>query len=330
MFLLPIIQYFFATALLLLTPAQESSSKYNPLSISPQTKATVRDFSVNDKQRNRDIPVRVYLPEQKTQAPVILFSHGLGGSKEGCAYLGKHWSQRGYVVVFLQHPGSDDSVWKDVPLLRRLAAMRKAANAQNFQLRVKDVPAVLDQLEKWQKEKGHALYGRLDLSKVGMSGHSFGALTTQAVSGQSALGGLVQFTDRRIKAALPMSPSSPRGGNPERAFAKVQIPWLLMTGTKDEAIIGNADLESRLAVFPALPSGNKYEVVLDNAEHSAFSDRALPGDKENRNPNHHRVILALSTAFWDAYLRNDRHARDWLDGDGPRTIMEKKDRWQKK
>lgn len=86
----------------------------------------------------------------------------------------------------------------------------------------------------------------------------------------------------------------------------------------------------RLAVFPALPAGAKYEVVFFGAEHSAFTDRALPGDREPRNPNHHRAILALGTAFWDAYLRNDPAARAWLDGDGPGSVLEARDRWQKK
>lgn len=70
--------------------------------------------------------------------------------------------------------------------------------------------------------------------------------------------------------------------------------------------------------------------MLDSAEHSAFTDRALPGDASPRNPNHHRVILALSTAFWDAWLRGDEAARGWLDGDGPRSVLEKGDRWQRK
>ena len=81
-------------------------------------------------------------------------------------------------------------------------------------------------------------------------------------------------------------------------------------------------MASRLGVFPVLPPGNKYELVLEGAEHSAFGDRPLPGDKEPRNPNHHRAILALSTAFWDAYLRGDAAAKAWLDGAGPRTVLE--------
>jgi hypothetical protein len=54
----------------------------------------------------------------------------------------------------------------------------------------------------------------------------------------------------------------------------------------------------------------------------------LPGDHEPRNPNHHRVILALSTAFWDAYLKGDREALAWLNGDLPRTVMEPADEWK--
>ena len=102
----------------------------------------------------------------------------------------------------------------------------------------------------------------------------------------------------------------------------------MMTGTKDVAPIGNASVKSRLAVYPNLMGTPKYEVVLHNAEHSVFTDRALPGDKQPRNPNHHRVILALSTAFWDAYLRDDAAALTWLNSDSPRSVMETEDQWQ--
>ena len=307
-----------------------NAQTYDPLVVSSQVAPDVLDFTVHDSQRQRDIPIRVYLPPDNSPAPVILFSHGLGGSREGSGYLGMHWAGRGYVTVFLQHPGSDTSVWADKPAGRRMEAMRKAANVQNFLLRVKDVPAVLDQLDRWNKMDGHVLAGRLNLGKIGMSGHSFGALTTQAVSGQSTGRLNAVFADARITAALIMSPSSPRRGSPREAFGKISIPWMLMTGTKDTAPIGDADMESRLAVFPALPPGDKYELVLYGAEHSAFTDRALPGDREPRNPNHHHVILALSTAFWDAYLRNDTAAKDWLDGEGPKSVLENRDRWQMK
>ncbi len=309
--------------------ALAANTGYDPLAVSDTVKIEILDLTVVDKEREREIPIRVYLPPERSPRPVVLFSHGLGGSRDGNEYLGTHWAKRGLVVIYLQHPGSDNSVWQNKPVWRRKKAMKDAANAKNFLLRVKDVPAVLNQLELWNNTEGHFLAGRMNLNKVGMSGHSFGAITTQAVSGQTFKNANISFTEPRITAAIMFSPSSPRrGGNPEEAFGNVKIPWLLMTGTKDIAPIGNADLKSRLAVFPALPPGGKYEVVLARAEHSAFTDRALPGEAEKRNPNHHRAILALSSAFWEAYLRNDDNAKNWLEGDGPRTILEKDDRWQ--
>ena len=307
------------------TPA----ATYDPLAIPAAKLPEPVDLSIHDQARKRDIPIKVYLPSAAGPAPVILFSHGLGGSREGNAFMGRHWAARGYVAVFLQHPGSDTAVWKDQPAAKRLAAMREAASLENFMLRVKDVPAALDQLDAWNKTAGHALNGRLDLKHVGMCGHSFGAVTTQAVSGQAFPGG-ISFTDPRILAAIAFSPSAPKSPSPEKAFGAIKMPWLLMTGTKDTSIIGQTGVEPRLKVFPALPKGHKYELILENAEHSAFTDSALPGDKEKRNPNHHRAILALGTAFWDAYLKHDDNAKAWLEGDGAKGVLEKGDGWKMK
>ncbi|QXD25745.1 dienelactone hydrolase family protein [Opitutia bacterium ISCC 51] len=311
-----------------LSIAEENS--YDPLHTDNDISIETLDFVINDQDRDRDIPIKIYLPNSDEASTVVLFSHGLGGSKNNNSYLGNHWAKRGYVAVFMQHKGSDESVWKDEKLRNRMKAMRQAASLKNSKLRFEDVPVVIDALENWNENKDHSLHAKLDLKHLGMSGHSYGAVTTQAVSGQTAWGGRVNYTDERIKAAVAFSPSSPRGRNIKGAFEKVKVPWMLMTGTEDHSPIGNSTVESRLAVFPALPKGDKYELVLFNAEHSAFSERRLPGDKEKRNPNHHQAILALSTAFWDAYLKNDKEALAWLKSDEARSVLEEKDRWQRK
>jgi len=313
---------------MLLLVGKAYAGGYDPLAVDPSFRAKYVDLSFHDAARNRDIPLRIYLPTNTTPEPVVLFSHGLGGSRAGSVFLGEQWAARGYVAVFVQHPGSDEVVWQDVPPLERMQALRQAASLENFLLRVQDIAAVLNQLEIWNADKTNLLAGRMDLKAVGMSGHSFGAVTTEAVSGETLPITGKQFTDARIKAAIAFSPSSPRDGNVDKAFGSVTIPWMLMTGTKDVAPIGDQDVEARLKVYPALHGAPKYEVVLFNAEHSVFTDRALPGDHEPRNPNHHRVILALSTAFWDAYLRGDTNALAWLNGAGPRSVMETQDQWQ--
>ncbi len=311
-----------------------AQATYDPLSIPDTSKSPASDpidLTIEDAKRKREIPIRVYLPYEKVAAPVVIFSHGLGGSRQGSAYLGRHWSARGYAVVFLQHPGSDESVWRDVPLRQRIQTLKAAASVQNFKDRVDDVRATIDRLERMTADATGPLAGRLDTKQLGMSGHSFGAVTTQAVSGQrQPIGG--SLTETRIKAAVVMSPSRPQNKlvSAERAFSEVQIPWLLMTGTKDDSPIGDTTPESRLEVFPALPPGDKFELVLKDGNHYAFTERSDGGAKVERNPQHWNAILALSTAFWDAYLRDDEAAKQWLAGNDARSVLSTGDRWQMK
>lgn len=296
---------------------------YDPMNLSDSATKTLDLVAGNEK---RSLPLLVVLPKATGPAPVILFSHGLGGSNRTCSYLGEQWAGRGYVVVFVQHPGSDESILNGAE--DPVRAMRKAATTKNLVLRVEDIHAVLDQLGEWNSQPSHPLNGRLDLEKIGMAGHSFGAMTTQAVSGQTFPWVGTKFTDPRIKAALCLSPSVPERGAAKTAFGSVKIPWMLMTGTNDIAVLGPQEISARLGVFPALPPGGKYEVVLNGAEHLAFTDRPVVGIR--RNPLHHKSIKALSTAFWDAFLKCDPAAKAWLDGEDPKYVLSPADTFQKK
>lgn len=302
---------------------------YDPLSV--QNTFKDYDLIVHDSMRGRDVPIYVFAPVESGNYPVVLFSHGLGGSRLMGQYLGKHWAERGYVAVYIQHPGSDDSIWKGKARAEIIDSLKDAVSIENFILRVDDVKAVLDQLAVMNGDAGSPLFNKLNLDEVAMTGHSFGAVTTQAVSGQLLKNGTIGLRDARIKAAVIFSPSSPMvKSEAERSFSQVDMPWLLMTGTDDVVAIANQTVDSRKAVFKALPEGSKYQVVLNGAEHSAFTDRALPGDKKPRNPNHHRSILALSTAFLDAFLKSNQDALNWLNGIGPSQILDKADVWSKK
>ena len=310
-----------------LTSVSFQQAAYDPGKTSGKVKMLDTEFVYGDDKRK--VPLRIYLPESKSAAPVILFSHGLGGSKENNPYLGNHWAGRGYVVVFMQHAGSDKEIWKDVPLRDRFRKVKSAASQKNLEGRVGDVPATIDQLTKWNAD-GKKLAGRLNLKKIGMSGHSFGAVTTKALAGQNYGRRGQVFADTRIKAAVVMSPMFPRFGGNADTFRKVKVPWMLMTGTKDESMIGRGTPADRRKVFQQLPkSGHFYELVLHDAEHMAFSERTLQG-VEHRNPRYHKSILAMSTAFWDTYLKEDKAAKKWLNGRQAKKVLEPKDSWKKK
>ena len=88
------------------------------------------------------------------------------------ATLAGIWAARGYVVVFLQHLGSDTSVWEGRSSLKSNEGFTRSCKCEKLSIAREDIPAVLDQLDKWNKMGDHARAGRLNLSKVGMSGHS--------------------------------------------------------------------------------------------------------------------------------------------------------------
>jgi len=200
---------------------------------------------VDASREHRTVPVKIYyLKNSLGQVPVIVFSHGLGGNREGYAYLGQgqYWAQNGYVSVHVQHQGSDDAVWKDVPRNQRLKAMRSAArNAEVAIQRPHDIRFAIDQILKMNKSDG-PLKGKIDPDKIGMAGHSFGAWTTMAVIGQvftTPKGKDVSVPDGRIKAAIAMS--TPKAKNDVKtAYAGIGIPLFHMTGTEDNTIVTNA------------------------------------------------------------------------------------------
>lgn len=295
----------------------------------PAPKITVEAWLVDpvDASRDRVVPLKLYVPNTDEPVPVVLFSHGLGGSRDNNAYLGTYWAEAGYAAVFMQHIGSDESVWKGVQPREIMAAMKAAASGRSSIDRLNDVPFVIDQLEKWNAEEGNPLFGKLDLTKIGMTGHSFGAVTTQGMMGQKLAG--LSREEPRLKAFLPMSPSSHRGPSAEQAFGHIQKPVLCMTGTKDGSPIEQGfDPLSRQQVYAALPPGDKFQLVFEDGEHHAFGQGNRLGQRQI--PHHHPTILKISTAFWDAYLKGDEKAKAWLQSDAPRTelLKDPKDRWE--
>ena len=254
-----------------------------------------------------------------------MFSHGLGGSREGSKFLGERWAARGYFTVFVQHPGSDESVWKNAPPAERMAALRKAASLENFFLRVADIRAVLDQLEAWNKSDPFA--NRMELTWIGMSGHSFGAVTTQALSGEMFLMSGTELTDPRIRAAVIMSPSTPKSETAERAFGRCKNPAAADDWNKGRRADRRDGRKRAAHGLSRVAQRAEISGRVQQRYHSVFTDRAFH-DRRPRNLNHHRVIRALSTAFWDAYLKDNKDALAWLIGTGPRSVMEPADDWK--
>ena len=284
-----------------------------------------------DAARQRDLPWRFRQPAGAGPWPLVLFSHGLGGSREGGEVWGRAWAAAGLAVLHLQHPGSDVEV-----LRGGLPALRAAASASQLIARAGDVRFALDEIGR-RSGAGETPWAGLQADAIGVAGHSFGAHTTLAVAGQR-YPEPIDLGDARPRAFVALSPSSPTGpgASAAHAFGAIARPMLAVTGSRDGDPFGRFDGgESRAAVYDGLPPGRRALLWLDGADHMSFAgDRTgrIPGRGPfarqplalEREPAHHARVARISALWWRAHLWADAAAAAAL---APPQGLGAGDRW---
>lgn len=287
-----------------------------PLAAAPEE----LDETWRDPTRQRDIPLRLRWPARSGPWPLLLHSHGLGGSREGGDVWGQAWCEAGFVVAHLQHAGSDTEVLSGGG---GIGGLRAAANARQLLARVADVRAVLDEATRRQRD-GDSRWRGVRLDAVGVSGHSFGALTTLAVAGQRyPVPG--DLSDPRPRAFLALSPSSTRSRlSLQEQFGGITRPFMAVTGSLDGDPFGSHDTgESRAQVYDGLPPGQRALLWLDGADHMTFAgnrQQRISGRgpfrraavAQQREDEHHVLVARLSTQWWRWRLLGDGAAREAL------------------
>src|SRR5213592_3089863 len=82
---------------------------------------------LHDAQRNKDLDISIQYPTRSGPFPVIIFSHGYGGSNRGYESLLANWTSHGYVVIRPSH--ADTGALREA--MRELTAERREErNAQ--------------------------------------------------------------------------------------------------------------------------------------------------------------------------------------------------------
>lgn len=277
---------------------------------------------VDESRDSRNVPYKIYhAPEAAGARPVVIFSHGLGGSREGSAFLGEFLASHGFVAVHIQHPGSDESIWAGLTEREAIiGALRESlGDLSNGINRLKDVPFVIDQLEVMAASG--PLAGRIDLARLGMSGHSYGAFSTMSAAGQRmGPASVFSYREPRIVAAVAYSPNKPRRDidRPDRLYGDITIPIFHMTGTLDGSPL-EPDMDPADRQFPYrnISGPRQYLLVLEGGDHMVFSGRdPAAGRSAHRElyPRFHDIIKQGSLAFWEATLNNDARAKAWLEG----------------
>jgi dienelactone hydrolase len=263
------------------------------------------DFDWLDAERNRRVPVRLYLPEWAAAdkpVPLVVFSHGIGGSRMGYSYLGRHWASQGYASLHLQHVGSDRSLWGGNPF-ETLFRLQGAAQDAEAVARVRDLSFALDQLLRGE------LAPRIDGERIVAAGHSYGANTTLLAAGATVQrdGRPMELRDARIKAAIVLSaPPFYGDASPVQILGPVQVPSLHVTATEDVIRIPGyySGADDRVAVFDATGSARKTLAVFAGGSHSIFTDRAGTGGLL-LNQQVKEATRALSVAFLNSIFKGD-------------------------
>lgn len=256
-----------------------------------------------DEARSRNLGVKLYHPgEGAGPWPIVIVSHGLGGSQWGYGYLGRHLAAHGYVSIHCTHPGSDWLLWDGKGFSTAVGNLKQAnADPANWRERPRDLSFLLGCLAEFER-RVPALASRLDAGRIAVVGHSFGAYTALALAGLLPdLPEAGQLSDARPRAFVAMSPQGVGGFTPLGAWKDITRPVLLISGTDDDQPLSGRGkgLEWRMAAWEGLPAGEKFLLVLQGATHMTF---AGGGMGEKADPRHLAEVNAAVTGFLDAEL----------------------------
>jgi len=239
--------------------------------------------------------------------PLIVFSHGNGGTRHQntfwCDYLASH----GYVIVSADHTGNA----RLTIIKGKMIPYQAAERAHSAVDRPKDLSFLLDQMTLWNQGADSRFAGKLDLSAVCAAGMSFGSMTSITVAD----------ADPRFKAVLAMSGAPPDHTN-------LAVPSLRMIGSEDTTIkeAGNARVREHHAKHTGpsflfeLKNGGLYSFTDMFKINQSFGDGVGPGTRrETKEPfqftsmeKTYEMINSYSVAFLGVYLKGEREYLPFL------------------
>ena len=242
-------------------------------------------------------------PDRRGQPyPVVVFSHGSGGSPLGYTYFATHLASHGFVMVAPPHPGNTSADCPS-PCLASVPAARPSIldSALN---RPDDVVFALEQAASLSASGDPILAGLLDGDRSGVAGHSFGAWTTLQVVAR----------DHRFRAGLAMATAL--GPATAQAVSNIQAPVMLMAGALDD-LVPLPSIEALYATFGA-NGPEHWLVALPRGGHLAFSNQCPPnragcGPNDLPQERAHALINRWTAAFLLRHVAGDERYAALLD-----------------
>jgi predicted dienelactone hydrolase len=235
--------------------------------------------------------------------PLIVFSHGSGGTRVGYVFLTEFLASHGFIVMSADHIGNSRYTIVNGRVVRSGGPRGQASAAD----RPKDVSFLIDSMTRLHGTAGNRFSGKVDLTRIGAAGMSFGGSTTINVLEQ----------EKRVRAAVMLAP-----GGATSARANFTTPIMMMIGTEDSTIRERGNTNNRRYYDES--KGPRYFVEIKDGGHFSFTSV----DQYNANygngigkgkritvpdqdvtflpmDHQHKLINAYALAFFGRHLRGE-------------------------
>lgn len=212
------------------------------------------------------------LATDKANFPIIIFSHGMGTMVQHYTWILEELASHGYIVVGINHPYvAAITQFPDERIIESTMTQQKGLGKESFnawkneQIHtcVEDTEFVIKKLKKLNDKNNEFLQGRLDFSRLGIIGHSFGGDIALVLASQN----------KNIKAVINMD-----GGERSIKYAMITKPYstptLMLLAEESHNWQGEQGIKSRNNFDQFCNEHKNYisQIIVKNAGHGVFSD----------------------------------------------------------
>lgn len=248
--------------------------------------------------------------------PLLVFSHCMDCVRFSMFSVAEQLASRGFVVAAPDHLGGT------------IYDAEGVINSEFLRTRAGDIRGVIDaMLDGSDTAVPTPVRGKLDASRIGAFGHSYGSITT----------GLVLSTDARVKAGVMIAAPPESVLVTGVTIANIRQPGLFFEALEDNSItlLGNAYIEANYDDYPV--SARLIQVA--DAGHWSFTDIAGLGNFDPGCGTGQRMTNPLAsfryldnevargltksyvTAFFESQLLDDAAARAVLEVATPANVV---------
>jgi predicted dienelactone hydrolase len=229
------------------------------------------------------LDVAVWKPQVAGKAPLVIFSHGFGGSNTQSKFIMQAMAQAGYLVVAPNH--HDAHCLREGHFQPEVSWTKPAQWSETtYRDRHQDIVKLLQGLHSdpsWDKQ--------IDWSKLALCGHSLGGYTVLGVAGAWPSW---KIEGAEIKGVLALSPYCMPFVD-HGALDHLNLPVMYQGGTKDT---GLTPYVKRPGGAFSKTSSPAYFVEFDQVTHFSWTSF-------NRNKEQQDLINHYCVAFLDKYVK---------------------------